>query len=139
MSHNLFRDEIVQACQLLHIPCHELEENRSQTRQKILEAFGVKREYLLQDDLPLATAAIQDPEGWRRLPLLRCIGPFYLFFSKHQDETIFQIETLEQITEILGECTGMVFYVTDQNLKSLIVFSDSNILFMLGDTSPWPF
>lgn len=79
--------------------------------------------------------SIHDPEGWRLLGDLLGQREAILFFDQHIDPVGIRISDGYSLQKVIGECTGFVFYVTDQESTFLISFTDHDMVLASGALS----
>jgi hypothetical protein len=61
----------------------------------------------------------------------------YLLTSQECDRSVVFLKNGLNLSAILGECTGFIFYLTDLNFTYLICFNDHDILIGAGAAIDW--
>ena len=82
-------------------------------------------------------ASMQNPEGWT-VPA-RFVGesPCLLSFEPRLDGSVLELRRGADLTDLLGECSGFVFYVCDEEISYLFCFNDHDYLTAFGKAEPW--
>lgn len=79
----------------------------------------------------------RDSETWQKLddflPSSSCI----LFLEPEETFKAFKFEQVGHLTEVLGECFGFVFYITDDDASYLLSFNDHDYVIASGKAKKW--
>ena len=80
---------------------------------------------------------IHDSKGWSWISKFTKDEPVVIFFEQSDDKSMIYIQNGSYFSEILGECFGFVFYVTDLECKYIICFTDHDVLIGAGTAVNW--
>lgn len=130
-------EEVINACKLVTVACEIL---TSQQATKVrLEVEGI---FASQGNSPLwsrliAYDGIYSPDGWKAVETYTDSLPIFLFFEPHLDDSIVLLHDSSKLSQILGECSGFIFYVTRSSLDYLLCFNDHDALIGAGKAKEW--
>ena len=77
--------------------------------------------------------AQQAPDAWRSLDELIGNRKIVIFFEQDRDKRAVLLASGKDASQVLSECTGFVFYLTDLSGSYLVAFNDHDMLLSLGD------
>ena len=75
----------------------------------------------------------QDPDAWRKFDKLIGARKTVIFFEQDRDRNAVLLASGKATSQVLSECTGFVFYLTDLSGSYLAAFNDHDMLLTLGD------
>lgn len=78
--------------------------------------------------------SVQNAQAWRFLDGF-LTEPFIVFFEPSDDESAILLEPCGRFSEMLGECNGFVFYITDPGVTYALCFNDHDFLIGVGNAS----
>ena len=81
--------------------------------------------------------SIQDQNAWMLIEEFLFNSSFIMFFDKGVDETMIELNPSTQLTKILEDCPGFVFYITNIDYTYLLCFNDHDFLIGAGSASKW--
>lgn len=79
---------------------------------------------------------VQDENGWKRLnefPLRRIL----LFFDSQEENSAFIFESTSILVDVIAECPGFEFYVTNEICSFVVCFNHHNCLIGCGEAKDW--
>lgn len=79
--------------------------------------------------------SLHDPDGWQFVGDLVGSREAILFFELPSDSTGIRFPDGYSLQRTVEQCTGFVFYVTDQAATFLLCFTDHDILLAAGSMS----
>ena len=80
---------------------------------------------------------IHNSEAWSWISEFVGKKPILIFFEQSDDSSIVYLKNGSFLSEILGECFGFVFYITDLKYSYIISFNDHDILIGSGTAANW--
>ena len=84
------------------------------------------------DNLLESYEALHDPDGRQLLEDLLGNEEILLFFNQDEDPAVFSFPAGYRLQEVIGECVGFVFYVTNRETTFLVSFIDHDMLLVNG-------
>lgn len=81
--------------------------------------------------------SIADPDGWRLIAEYVDDSVCVLFFDADEEMSMFRFGSGEDLQEVLGNCAGFVFYVTDYECSYLLCHNDHDYLIGCGKARSW--
>ncbi len=125
----IFADEIKQVCEQLKVKYSELPLTEgNKIRSTINTTFDIDTSKKSMWEGMQTTFQIYNPEGWRQVSGFFKKEPLYFLFDISTDKNVLIIHDSDDLTDVLGESTGFVFYVSDMRFSSLVCFNDHNVL-----------
>ncbi len=83
------------------------------------------------------TVGIHDPKSWSWISNYLNTEPVIIFFEPTTDKSMIKIENGFNLSAILGECFGFVYYLTNLNYEYLVCETDSDTLIGTGKARKW--
>ena len=130
--------EIERAASALHVQLALINEtDRDGVREKALHDFVTQPFHFrwLWEHL-IDCENINDPEGWKYIDEFVNKKRVVLFFNEFEDKSMFELDG-SRLTELIGECYGFEFYVTDAAADFLICYNHHDCLFATGTAKNW--
>lgn len=128
---NILTNEIVRAAKVSNIYLEQLSKSeKSIFWQKIKSTHKVCLDGQIWCQLNFSFNE-SNPEGWRRAGDYFDSWPVLLFCDHHLDTPVFKVQYKQNLVDLLGESFGFVFYLTDLDIKQLVVFDDHDCLRVL--------
>lgn len=130
--------EVISACNTILCTCHLLDNEQANLLRAAIEK---KYARTLNKSLPLwerlaSGNSLHDAFGWQHI--YRYVsGPLILFFDDSRDDCMVFVDNGSKISNIIAECTGFTFYVTNKTLDYLICFNDHDVLIGTGAAADW--
>lgn len=81
--------------------------------------------------------SLHDPRGWSMVADFVGERPCLLGFEPDLERSAFEFRRGADLTAVLGECSGFVFYVCDEELSYLLCFNDHDYLIAVGAARSW--
>ena len=118
------------------IPCSVLTaEEANQFLQRVQGCFSVRRwplwEYIEND------VYVNDPEAWLWMKEFLGDEPAFFFFNPEDDKEIFRFQHAKAVVDVLEDCFGFEFYISDENLSYLLCFNHHDMLIAAGTAKQW--
>lgn len=132
-------DEVISVCSNFGYEAYLL---TSQECERVVSAVKNKFCYPYKNCDPIWECITVDNEGvhdsqaWSWLSEFVGNNSVLIFFDRFDRSVVFLKNGLN-LSAILGECTGFVFYVTDLNFSYLICSNDHDILIGAGGAIDW--
>lgn len=63
--------------------------------------------------------------------------PVFLFLEPQEKGELLELASGTQLTSLLAESTGFVFYLTNDQLSYLLAYNDHNVLIGTGEARYW--
>ena len=82
-------------------------------------------------------ASKYDPEGWKAIGEFPFKNKVTIFFDKENEPTMYSANNCNDVVELLSECPGFVFYITDDNYSFLLCHNDHDYLIGAGTAADW--
>lgn len=134
----LYADEIIAACQRLGCNCKLL----TSTEAAAIHT-GIERRFTRQaNGAPLwerlhSDSSIYDKNGWKLIQNFTSGEPLLIFFEWNEDQSFIMLEAGANLTAILADCVGFVFYVANATFDYLFCFNDHDFLIAVGLAAEW--
>jgi hypothetical protein len=134
----IYSEEILSACSTFGYSCLLLDAAQAAS----LHANVQKKFTKSPGQAPLwerliSDASIHDVNGWKYISSFTHNQPVLIFFDARSDNFVVLLDNGSNLTDILGDCTGFVFYVTNQACDYLICFNDHDVLIGVGTAKKW--
>ncbi|NUQ73224.1 MAG: hypothetical protein HUU21_06695 [Polyangiaceae bacterium] len=138
------REEILRAARETKVELIELEPPKAEKiRCDLLVKYGKDQRFEFCCDNVSNYAAVQHPEAWTWIHEFVGNGPVLLFYDSsldskaHPDRSMFLVPSGRALVELLEECYGFVFYVTNDNTDFVLCFNDHDYLIGSGNAKDW--
>jgi len=105
-------------------------------RREIESRFAIERSGPLWDRLH-SHSGIYDQNGWKLIENFTDSQPILIFFEPHLDKSIVCLKNSLMLSNILGNCSGFIFYATNLTYDYLFCFNDHDALFGAGAAKEW--
>ena len=134
----LHANEVMDACKKFTCNCKLIESMKADTIR-----LEIERRFARQaNDLPLwerlhSDSSIFNRNGWRLINAFTRSRAILMFFEYKEDKSVVEIQNSAHITEILEECTGFTFYITNETVDFLLCFNDHDFLIGTGSAQEW--
>lgn len=133
-----YSKEILKSCSQFNYVCHLLEPERTKLLQmKIEEKFAQSSGKSPLWERLISSTSVHDMNGWQYIASFVNKQPILVFFDETQDSTAVLVNDGGNLTNILAECTGFIFYITNQNCDYVICFNDHDVLIGSGTSEQW--
>lgn len=133
-----YSQEILSACKLIGCNCVPLEAQQALSlRSAVYKKFARPTCSKPLWERLVGASAVYTPNGWSYLATFTQDHPFLFFFDVPDDDTVLLLEVCPKVTEVLAECTGFVFYVTNPTHDYVICFNDHDVLIGVGTAAEW--
>ena len=136
----ILSQEILEVADLKNISCSVIEDGLTKLyKQRLFDkflsddykGFGALWEYFKSD------VGFQNPDGWRFISDFAPTRSAILFFDEQDDKDMLVFADSKDIVDVIGDCTGFVFYLTNKSLNFINCFNDHNFLIATGDSEQW--
>ena len=112
-------------------------QEQSTIREEVERSFSYKisRDPLwerLSDD-----ASIFDVNGWLLIKDYPYQGRVILFFDKEDEPSMYSIQNCKEAIDLIGECHGFVFYLTNSTVDFILCQNDHDFLIGAGMGKEW--
>ena len=138
MTMNFVKDAISQAIESTKLNLREVDAQLSSSiRQEVEQLYGEKKSSQplwerLTDDV-----SRHDPDGWKTIGDYPYQNKVTMFFDYENESTMYSLNNVKDVTRLLSECPGFVFYVTNDELSFLLCHNDHDYLIGAGDAKNW--
>src|SRR5262245_2031240 len=134
----IYSEEILSACSTFGYSCFLLDAAQAASLHVTVQKKFAKSpgQAPLWERL-IPGASIHDVDGWKYISLFTHNQHILIFFNAKSDNSVVLLDTGSSLTDILGECTGFVFYVTNKPYDYLICFNDHDMLIGVGTATAW--
>lgn len=78
-----------------------------------------------------------DPDGWRAIADFPFEGRVTIFFDRENETTMYSVKSCSDVVNLLSECPGFVFYLTDGECSFLLCHNDHDYLIGAGAAKEW--
>lgn len=133
-----YSEEILYACKFIGCQCEILELKQALAlRSAVDKKFARSASSKPLWERLVGASAVYAPNGWRYITTFTQSHSFLFFFDVPDDEAVLLLEACSQVTEVLAQCTGFVFYVTNPTNNYVICFNDHDMLIGVGTAAGW--
>lgn len=135
---SFIKDAISDAIELNHFVVEEIELQASTSIRAKVEAkysIGVSSKPLWQR--LVRDASRYDPEGWRRIGDYPYESKVTVFLDEGDENTMYSLDSCKEVVNLISECPGFVFYVTNENCSFLLCHNDHDYLIGSGAAIDW--
>src|SRR5262249_29584440 len=120
-------------CRANPLPDHALTDLRAQLTERF--ASGLRRipmwEYFAE------SSSVQEAKAWTWLAEFTAGKPLIMFFDPDEDRSGVAFDDGNCIGNVLGECTGFEFYLTNPEGDYIICFNHHDFLIGTGSAMDW--
>ena len=126
--------EVMDAANELHLECSLVDEVEFRSLLTRIEGkfLDSRRNFPLWERM-VDPKAHQDPDAWMKLDELIGSRRTVIFFDQDRDNKAVLLASGKDTSQILSECTGFIFYLTDLKGSYLLAFNDHDMHLTLGD------
>lgn len=125
----IYSSEVIEICSELDFKYELLHpQDALRVRSLIITAFNLDGKQRSLWEGMKSTYSVHDSDAWKKVQSFFNSEPIYFFFDESSDGIILSLQNSDNITTILGESTGFVFYITDLSCTSLVCFNDHDVL-----------
>jgi len=82
-------------------------------------------------------ASKHDPEGWRAIGDYPYENTVTIFFDEENEGTMYSLDSCKDVVNLISECPGFVFYVTNSDCSFLLCHNDHDYLIGTGEAKGW--
>jgi hypothetical protein len=131
-----YSSEIAKAAESLGIHCVQYAEETAATFHKLLrDTLQITK----SPDKPLwqylsnvKSYSVHNPDGWKKMGSFIGAESVIVFFDEFDDPSILYMEPQGRFSDVIGECTGFVFYVLSLKSNDLYCFNDHDYLIIVN-------
>jgi len=135
---NFIKDAILEASNATGCTVTQLNDDEaSLIRERIEEKYAATRgPSPLWERLEMDVSKY-DPDGWRAIGDFPLSDMVTMFFDRENETTMYSVKSCSDVVELLSECPGFVFYITDVNCSFLLCHNDHDYLIGTGEARDW--
>jgi hypothetical protein len=133
--------EILEAAKALGSSIQVIPLSQQDSKKIIVEAWG-KFANRTGGSAPLweylgNTCSVHNEDAWRWVADFLDTSPVLLLIDDSTERSAVQITPGYGVVSVLEECTGFVFYITNDQLDYLLCFNDHDVLIGAGTAIDW--
>lgn len=132
------KDAIVEAVESSHIKVQEVDASASISIRLNIERLYTEYRSTqplwerLSDDV-----SKHDTDGWRAIGDYPYDNTVTIFFDEKSEGTMYYLNSCKDVVTLISECSGFVFYVTNNDCSFLLCHNDHDYLIGAGEAKDW--